>query len=138
LKLKAVAAHGLETPAFVEPKCILHIVSAMVVVPQQLVVRTSAEKRLRVVKRRSPNLVDYVLSVGVLQQVRQVVVIDQIECISVVKIFLKKQEAHLFFRLHLVHELDCDLSDAQDHLIDIPLHETKRRFNFVEKFDQQA
>lgn len=44
LELEAVAAHRLETPAFVESECILHIVSAVVIVPQQLVVRTSAEK----------------------------------------------------------------------------------------------
>lgn len=51
LELKAVAAHGLETPPLVKPERRLHVVSAVVVVPQQFVIGTRAKEALAVIIR---------------------------------------------------------------------------------------
>ena len=124
--------------ASVEPALLLHVISAVIVVEEQVVVGTGCCQRLRVVVWRAPNLSDNILSERILEHLDQVVVVDHVERVPAVQVFLKQEESHLFFSRHVAHVLESDLKDLALGLLHTPLHEGEPALNFIEQLYDQA
>ena len=110
----------------------------MVVIEQKVVIGAYCCQATRIVVMRAPYLCDYVLGKRIFQELNQVVVVDHIQSVTAVQVFLKQEETHLIFCGDLIHILHSDPKDQSLCLLDASVHEAELFLDFVEQLNDQT
>lgn len=139
LKLKAMRAEDRRLLVEVgESESLLQIVSAVVKVEEQLVAGTSAEDGATDIVVALPDVSDYLLGVGILEQLDDLVVIDHVETVPIVEIRLHEKELHFFFVVHAVQVLLGNVDDAGPDLSNPPVEVGELLANPFDELNQEA
>ena len=87
----------------VEPLLLLQVVSAVIIVEQQVVDCGRCHDATRDVEFGFPDIQDYLLGIRVLKKLHNLVVVDDIKRVSVIDVLLEQQELHLLFIVNSIH-----------------------------------
>ena len=93
---------------------------------------------MRVIVRRPPDLSHDVLCEGVGKELDQLIIIDHVERIPTIEVFLQEKEAHFFLSSDSSHVFDRYFEDTILRLLDSSVHEAEASLDLREQLDDET
>lgn len=121
-----------------EAEPLLKVVPAVIIVEHELMRRGSGEYRRIDVELTIPDVPDYLLSVRVLKQLDDAVVVNHVEAVAEVDILLEQQVCHLILIVDSLDVLFGNLENTLSNLLDSAVEEAKLRPDALDQLDQEA